>query len=52
MNHNLDKLIIEATKFIKVTRYLLIFWVVFYFAIVILGTLGLLGIGGGAALYR
>lgn len=51
MNENLDKLIIEATKFVKIARYLLLFWVIFYFALVILGALGVLGIGG-AAMYQ
>lgn len=30
MNHNLDKLIVEATKFVKISRYLLLAWVVAY----------------------
>ncbi len=51
MNENLNKLIIEATKFVKVARYLLLFWVVFYLVIVILGALGMFGLGG-AALYQ
>ncbi len=46
MNGNLDKLIIEATKFLKIGRYLLLFWVILYFGLIILGALGLFGLGG------
>ncbi len=45
MNGNLDKLIIEATKFLKIARYILILWVIVYVLVVVIGTLGVFGAG-------
>jgi hypothetical protein len=45
MNENLNHLVIEASKFIKVARFLIIFWAIFYVAMIILGGLGIATLG-------
>jgi hypothetical protein len=44
MNENLDKLIIEGTKFLKLARMILILWVIFYVLAIILSIAGFGGI--------
>lgn len=47
MNESLEKLVQETTKAVKLIRILLIFTVIFYVVVTIIGALGL----GGAAYF-